>query len=356
MKNILIIHPGPFGYHTPTYYYCLLLKNKYQITYLGIDENRENKNIEGIRYIHLPAGQNSVSKRISYFKAIKREVEQVKYDFVLVNYFVFCSFLRFISNANYVLEIRTSFIFTSFIKRFIYNAILIIESRLFRNITTISHDLARFLILPDRTYIVPLGAPKFPIYNKDFSSMNILYVGTFYEREIPKTIHAVAKFVNEFKDKADISYTIIGFGSEIEIENIRLTIRKLEMDKYITYKGVVRYPELNEYFRNNNIGMSYIPLKKRYDSQPPIKSFEYLLSGMAVLATGTKENRKIINELNGIITGDSIDDVYSGLKHIFSKLNKFNSLNIQTSSGQYSWESIVENILIPYIEDISYRK
>lgn len=353
MKNILIIHPGPFGYHTPTYYYCLLLKDKYNITYLGLDENLENKNIPGIRYIHLPAGNNRLFKRASFFAAIRKEVKEEKFDFLLVNYFLFCSFLLLFTRSKVLVEIRTSFIFKNAFKRFIYNSVLVVETRLFKNITTISADLARFLYLPKRTRIIPLGAPKFPPMEKDFESMRILYVGTFYGRNIDVTIRGVSKFIKNYKDKVNIVYSIIGFGSYEEINTLKQEIINNGMEKHIFYHGKIRYPELSEYFERHNIGMSYIPLKRRYDSQPPIKSFEYLLSGMAVLATGTRENVKIINESNGVTTGDSVEDIYQGLQMIFIRMNKFNSLKIQEDSVQYSWESIMDNTLIPNIEDIS---
>lgn len=350
MKNILFIHPGQFGYHTPTYYYCLLLRNRYNITYIGIDEKRETKDIDGIKYIYLGGGQGSLINRISYFKLIRKELQAANYDFILVNYFPLCSILLFFAKSNIVVEIRTSYIFTNIIKRIVYNLILILETRLFKNITTISVDLAKTLFFPKRTFIIPLGAPKFPEYIKDFDYLNVLYVGTFYGREIPNTIFAFAKFVNDLKLDNRYNYSIIGFGSEKEVAKMQSTIMELNMENYIFYKGVIRYPELTQYFEKCNIGMSYIPMKRRYDSQPPIKSFEYLLSGMAVLATGTKENVKIINRKNGIISGDSIDDIYNGLKAIYNLRKAYNSIDIQKDASEYSWNYIIDNRLIPYIE------
>jgi hypothetical protein len=350
MKNILFIHPGQFGYHTPTYYYCLLLQNKYNITYIGMDENRETKEIVGIKYRYLSGGQAGLANKINYFKLVRKELKESKYDFILVNYFPLCSILQLFTKSSTVVEIRTSYIFTNILKRIIYNFILVLETRLFKNVTTISGDLAKSLFLPKRTYIIPLGAPKFPEYSKNFDYLSVLYVGTFYGREIPNTIFAFAKFVNDLKLDNRHSYSIIGFGSEKEVAKIKSTIIELNMENHIFYKGVIRYPELTLYFEKCNIGMSYIPMKRRYDSQPPIKSIEYLLSGMAVLATGTKENVKIINEKNGIISRDSIDDIYNGLKNIYNSRKEYNSIDIQKDASEYSWNYIIDNRLIPYIE------
>lgn len=350
MKNILFVHPGQFGIQTSTYYYCLLLKDKYKITYIGFNEGLEKKDIKGIKYINLARSQNGLMNRVLLFKTTYLELKNMKYDFILINYFTLCSFFSLISKDKTVIEIRSGFIFHNFIKKLVYNSILRIEVKLFKHITTISVGIVNYLNLPKRTHILPLGGLSLPIYNKKFDALKILYVGTFHERDISNTIFAYAKFFEEYGNTIKTHYTIIGFGSNDEIERIRALINTLKMNDHIFYKGVIRYPELNEYLKSHNIGMSYIPIRDHFDDQPPTKTFEYLLSGMAVLATATTENKKVINELNGFIIGDSVEDVYNGLKTIYSKRFTYCSENIQKDSQKYSWDNIVKENLIPYIE------
>jgi hypothetical protein len=352
MKNILFIHPGQFGSQTSTYNYCLLLKDSYNIKYIGFDDGLKNMNLEGINYIHLSHSRNMLTNRIMFFKTIYNELKKTKYDFILVNYFIFCSVLSFLVKKKGVIEIRSGYIYSSSIKRFIYNTILFIEVRFFKNITTISSGIVKYLRLPKRTHILPLGSKLSLPIKKDFESLRVLYVGTFHERNINKTIHAFAKFYKEYNCKININYTIIGFGSKTEINNILNTIKILEMNDHVIYKGTIRSPLLDPYLKEHNIGMSYIPIKKHFENQPPFKTYEYLLNGLTVLATATKENKKVVTKQNGVLVGDSICDVYEGLVQIYKNRQCYNSLIIQKKAQQYSWDSIVNKNLIPYIEKI----
>jgi hypothetical protein len=354
MKNILFIHPGQFGTQTSTYNYCLHLKDKYNVFYIGFDYGFKNREIDGVNYIHLPQEGNGLANRILLYKTIFHELRKNKYDFVLINYFIFCSLIRFFSRDRMIVEIRSGFIFSSLLKRILYNTIMFFEVRMFKRITTISSGIIKYLNLPKRTHVLPLGGISMPSYKKCFDSLNILYVGTFHERNIVNTIYAYSKFHNEFKDQIQSKYTIIGFGSEEEINKIVTLIDELKMSSQILCKGVIRFPELSEYLESHNVGMSYIPIREHFQDQPPSKTFEYLLSGMAVLATSTRENIKVINESNGVTINDSIDDIYHGLKEIYSKRLSYDSLYIQEKAQKHSWDSIVNRNLIPYLEKIIF--
>jgi glycosyltransferase involved in cell wall biosynthesis len=247
-------------------------------------------------------------------------------------------------------EVLTAYISPNKIKRFFHNSLTSFESRLFRNVISTTEGMAKYLHLPKRTHIIPNGSESTAFIRKEFDSIRILYVGTFHNRNITNTIHAYARFFNEYNNQIKINYTIIGFGSKVETNEIITTINNLDMNNYIAYKGVIRRPELNEYFKNSNIGISYIPINTYFDHQAPLKAYEYLLSGLTVLATATKENAKIITKKNGIIIGDSVEDVYIGLKKIYNNRSLYNSESIQKDAQKYSWENIVRENMIPYIE------
>lgn len=351
MKKIVFINPGPFGSLTDTYYYYIFLKNYYDITYVGFDEGKEVLKYEKINLIHITGGSKKLSNKICFFRKVREVLKSENIDFILVNYFIGCAIIRLFTGNRIVIDIRTSYIFKNKYKRLIYNIILSFESRLFKNISVISKGLATFLHLPERCHILPLGAPLLPLIHKNFDSLKILYVGTFHQRNISNTIFAFAKFFREYCDEIPMHYTIIGFGSEDDIDKVINSIQTEKMTDHIFYKGVIRYPELTEYLNDHNIGMSYIPIENYYEHQPPTKTFEYLLSGMAVIATGTKENKKVINYSNGIIIKDSIEDIYIGLKEIYNRRIIYDTEKIQKNARKYSWEDIVNGNLIPYIEN-----
>lgn len=352
MKKILFINPGHFGSLTDTYSYYLNLKSVYEITYLGFDEGKEIPKFEGIRLIHLSGYGNSINQKILFLKKIVQLIRNEDFNFILMNYFKGSSVINLLTSGNIVIDIRSSYISSNYFIRKINNLILTIEVKLFKNITVISESLAKFLYLPKRSHVLPLGAPYFPLIKKDLKKMKMLYVGTFHERNIANTIYGFADFISKNGNKEIAEYTIIGQGSNHEIKNIQNAINSTGIKNKIFFKGTIRYPELNTYLLENNVGLSYIPIRKHFENQPPTKTFEYLLSGMVVLATGTKENKKVITNNNGLVIGDEIIDVSNGLQQIYNNRFMYNSEEIQMKAQKYSWENIISENLIPYIESI----
>lgn len=356
MKNILFICPNQFGYHTGTYYTIKLIASKYKISYIGFDEGNSKKDCEGVNILHINRTGNRFKDRHVFFREVRRNLKLVDYDFIFLNYFSFCSCVKFIAKSPINVDVRTSFIFKNPIKRFIANVLLTAEVRLFDNISAISSGLVKYLSLPSKTHILPLGAPRFSIFEKSFSEINCIYIGTFYDRNIPITIKGFSKFYNEYCSKIKMHYDIIGFGSEDEVNLLTDTINECIVNDNIVFHGSVRYPELEAYLRYSNVGVSYIPMKTYYNCQPPTKTYEYLLSGMAVLATGTNENKLVIDNSNGIIIGETIDNFYDGLVEIYENMKLYDSANIQKNADKYSWEMIIAENLIPFIEKLSKRR
>jgi glycosyltransferase involved in cell wall biosynthesis len=109
---------------------------------------------------------------------------------------------------------------------------------------------------------------------------------------------------------------------------------------------------LGNIFDESNIGLSYIPITKYFDYQPPTKTYEYLLSGIPVIATNTNENKKIINNNNGILINDDIESIRKGFYIMYNNLSIYKSDEIRKSCLKFTWENIINNQLIPKINHI----
>jgi hypothetical protein len=158
------------GGHTATLYYCKLLKHKYDLSYIGIDEGNGYLNEEGIKSFHLEPTKDLIKKKIKYFLLVSKILKRNNFAFVLLNYFPLCSIFLFL-NKNIAVEIRTSYIFKSKLKRFIYNIFLSFEILFFKHIITLSHSIKNFLSMPERTKIIPLGGPLIDNKYKDFTNL-----------------------------------------------------------------------------------------------------------------------------------------------------------------------------------------
>lgn len=353
MKKLLIVNPGYFGSYVDTIYHVKYLIEFYEITYVGIDENIDYLKIDGVNYILLNKSKQTLISKIRFLFLVSKILKFQNFDLAIVNYFLGSSLLHFSSTkTKIILDIRTSFIFKSTFKRFFYNFILTFESLFYKNITVISQGVKEFLKINKRAHILPLGAPIYSFSEKSFDSLNLIYVGTFKERNIHETIYGFAKFYSEYNCFETISYTIIGSGTETENIFIVNLINKLNLSNCINYLGFVNHNNLDQYLKCANIGVSYIPITDFFNFQPPTKTFEYLMSGLVVIGTRTFENSKIINNNNGVLIDDNSDSFYNALVYIRDNRRLFSSREIHKSSYKYSWESIVKNNLLKYLDGV----
>ena len=127
---------------------------------------------------------------------------------------------------------------------------------------------------------------------------------------------------------------------------------KYGLKESVNIPGAISHPQLKPWLDAANVGVSYVPLTDYYDCQPVTKTFEYLLSGMPVIATNTLENRKVIKPENGVLVGGTAEKFYSGLKVVFEKRRLFDSAKIRKEAMGYTWKNIVSKNLESYLKSI----
>lgn len=276
---------------------------------------------------------------------------------IFIKYFkVISTITRLLRRNNpLVLDIRTGSVEPSPLLRFIQDTILKIECLFFNNITVISKGLACKLELEKKSTILPLGADIISETTKKFDSLRLLYVGTLYNRNINKALEGFVKFYYSSPEIKSARFTIIGDGPSDEVKQLKKIVTNHNLQGVVDVIGVVPHNQLKPYFDDHNVGLSYVPMTPYFDVQPPTKTFEYLLSGMAVIATATSENRRVINESNGVLTGDSPEAIAQGLVSLKKKMAMFNSNRIRKNGSQYSWEKITRK-LDWYLQEVVLNK
>lgn len=121
------------------------------------------------------------------------------------------------------------------------------------------------------------------------------------------------------------------------------------LEDVVSLPGFVPHRELARYYEKCNVGVSYVPINRIYDCQPPTKTFEYLLAGLPVIATNTSENAAVITEHNGLLIEDTPEAFYQALKKLAENRIAYCSDRIRAEALKYSWETIVHSNLVPYI-------
>jgi len=353
MKNLLIINPNQFGYNNATYYYCNYLKEDYSITYLCWDHKLPKIDMAGVKVVYVNRRGNMIARSLRFLRYAFKELRNEP-TIVFIKYFKIVSLaLRLLKPTyNYVLDIRTGSVHKNSSVRRLHDARLRFETRFFKNVTVISESLAEKLGLKHKAHILPLGADIISKKNKSFDELNLLYVGTLYNRTIDNTIRGFKQFYDELKGQIPLSYIIIGSGPGNEEADLKNLITQLGLTEVVRIAGRIPHDQLMPHFDISNVGISYVPLTDYYDVQPVTKTFEYLLSGMPVIATNTSENRKVISQDNGVLIGETPEDFCSGLKEVFDRRQLFDSGTIRNTSMDYTWENIVQNNLKNYLEKI----
>jgi len=355
--NILILTMGSqFGYITEHYYYCKYLKINNKLKVLSCDLGFEKVSIKGVDVIYLKPYKNKHLGLISfYFKTLQICLTN-RFDVTLLSYFRFSFLLRFLLPfQKLVLDIRTGSIGTVPQKVAKTNAKLRFESKFFKYKLINTHSLAEELKIK-KYDCLPIGAVNRVSDSKTFDDLTLLYIGTLDKRRIEETLEGLSLFRNKYALKKQIRYDIVGFGEKETIQNVKNKIEELDLSNIVFFHGRKTIEELQDFFVNANIGIAYVPMIRCYQCQPALKTLEYLINGMPVIATKTDEMKRIVNDSNGILIEDTPKSFAEGLSELAEKRWNYDSATIKRAVEKYSWKNIVLNNLEPYLKRCSGLK
>lgn len=74
---------------------------------------------------------------------------------------------------------------------------------------------------------------------------------------------------------------------------------------------------------------------------------------MVCIATSTYENKKLINNINGVLCNDNPESFARALEEIKENKHKYNSEAIRETLMNYTWENIIHNVMISTLEKIN---
>lgn len=350
MKNILFIDRVQLGLTTDCLKYCEYLKDDYQIRFICFDNGKEKVHIPNVKVIYVPRFGNIIIRAITFLLYAIIHILFFK-GFIFVFNFPHCYILkRIVFWKKMHIDIRSLSVSPNINQRNKYNSQLERDISYFNSSSFISEGIQKKLSLPKnkKSFILPLGADILSSTNKSFDSIQLLYVGTLYNRNIIETVKGYIEFI---RSNPNISshYDIIGDGENNELLEIAKYIKETNMEKYITLHGRLPYSSLKPFFDTHNIGVSYIPMTDYFEYQPPTKTFEYILSGMLCLATSTKANKEVITRNNGILHKDNSTAFQQSLEKIIQNRSIYNSNAIRESLLEYQWKNIVNKYLLPII-------
>ncbi|MBI6118422.1 glycosyltransferase family 4 protein [Salegentibacter maritimus] len=352
-KKILILGSAQFGYSTTTYKYCEYARHDFDITYVGWDYKLPKIELSLVKVKYVSRKGNLLKRNFKLLKAFYKEIS-LGYNLVLTTYVRGISLVKLLNpGAKVLMYVDTFGVMPNASKRYVYDLMLKFETSFFKNVAVINSGLGK-LLNRNKYEILPLGGAVFNTNHKSFDSLKLLYVGTFDNRNMIDCVKGFHKFLEKIGYKNDsIKFEIIGDGPNNELEELKAYVESYKLSPYISILGYIPQKDLKPYFENANIGVSYVPILPYYEYQTPTKTFEYLISGLPVIATATFENKKIIRPWSGVIVKDTPNSFCEGIIKLQEKKKEFCSERIIKAYSNNTWENAVKNHFIPLVRKLA---
>jgi len=349
--SLLILAHDQFGYSTTKFKHCEYAANEFDVTYVGWDYDLPRVTLPNVKVIYVSRKSNLFARNFQLLKTFHEEINK-DFDVVIANYVRGFSILPILNpNAVIMAYVDTLGVMPNKTKRWIYDTTLKFELFFFKNVALISDGVAKKLGLK-KYHVLPLGGECFSTRPKTFEALKLLYVGSLDNRNIIDCVKGFHEFLNEEKLKGNTlvhDFTIVGDSPYHELNEIKKYIKNNNLETRINTTGFVPQSKLEQFFNKANIGVSYVPFYSYYQLQPPTKTYEYLVSGLPVLATSTHANQNIVESDDGILIDDNPSSFYRGLCYFWNNKLNFNSAAIKKKNAKFTWESVVKDKFIPLI-------
>lgn len=354
MKKILIILTSQFGYHTDTYMYCKYLdKSKYEVHYVGFDSELPTRELEGVHIHTLAVLANKILRYWYYIKAINTLIRKEKYEAL---FYVDGQATLLIRLCNLfrtsILDIRTGDVWMKSKNNSVYDTKTRLTALFFKRISIISINLARKMNIPThKCHYLPLGGDSLSTHALNIDQLHLFYIGIIHGRNIDETVKAISifKIANPL---IPIKYDIVGYGTPTEEAELNNCIKQLQLEVEVKFHGRKNHDEIMHFIKGANVGVVYIPMTYGFDCQPTTKLYEYLLTGMPVIATNTLENKLALTHEAGVLIDDNPVAFAQGLEKIWEQRANFRPDLLKKHYAEYTWENIVKHNLEPYLDEI----
>lgn len=350
-KKVLFASKNQFGYNTPMFKKAQYASGSYQVTFVcwhyGMPEIRQ----KNINIIYVSRKGNKITRTIRLIKTIKKHYRN-GFDIIYANYFWGISLLKLSLGRTYFpIYINTLYVADdNTIKGLVNNALIKFEIFFFRHIATVSTGVANKLRLKNY-HIIPMGGESFKTTFENKDSLSLIYVGTLGNRNIIQCVKGFHQFIEAYPERKFDQFVIIGNSDGDELDEIATYVKRNNLGDRILTKGFVPQHELEPFYNDANLGVSYVPITPYYDNQPPLKTTEYLVSGLPVIATKTISNQKMVTSKDGVLIHDTEEDFFKGLITFVQKQSTFNSLEIKERNQKHHWLQVVEKKFYPLIEN-----
>ena len=286
-----------------------------------------------------------------------RLMRSIKADVVLIHYHRL-AFLYplLLPKQKYILLLFTTAVNKSMAKRIFWDSLgRLIRLPYQKFFVQTPEMISLFGLKEDNCYVTRWGMKPISVVKKSFTSMSLLYIGALTGRNIHETIAGLRMFLNKHQSLS-VTYSIIGSGNPEYVEELKRAIKDNALEGIVTYHGYLPDNEIVSFFDQCNVGVSYVPITPYYNDVIVTKTAEYMLSGLATIATNTNKNRMMISDLNGVLVSDNPESFAVGLEEIYGRLESYDSKIIVENSQEWDMGYNIKNDIVPLLKQIAGSK
>jgi len=210
--------------------------------------------------------------------------------------------------------------------------------------------LAKFRISPQKIFAVTNGVDLSITKPKGLKRSNaefrVFYIGFLMkERGLDLMLHAMAMLKGKIEG---LKLILVGDARREDVVYLNRTIKKSGLEELVDFHGRLSHEDVLTLMEVSDVCLFPFPRIETVNCIYPVKIFEYMAMGKAIVATRLKGISEVIrDEVNGLLVGP--DDPREMADAIFKihenpNLRKRLEFNAQKDAEKYDWKIINEKI------------
>lgn len=227
-------------------------------------------------------------------------------------------------------------------------------------IVTVDEVLKEIFKKINRNVCVLSNYPKLEFFEKNDSSIensrnNVIYVGGL--TKIRGTLETIMAFEKVLEKIPGAKMTFVGGFIHPEYKKeVMDYYHSHNLEENITFTGHVSHDKVGEYMKNASVAIGLLQPNPRYELAIPVKLFEYMASGKAVVMSNFKYNSKLISEIKCGLSVDpnNIQEIADSIIWLLEHpedAKQMGENGRQAVETEYNWENM-EKRLFKLYEDI----
>jgi len=252
-----------------------------------------------------------------------------------------------------------------FVKKLVGDFIFLIErilSRIVDHVIVVREDLIpRFTSYRCKNISIVMVCPskvQFADYNKRkeimSSNITIVHEGNLdiKTRGLDKYLYAAKEVLQKYPD---VKFVTVGRAPKEDIEWMNSFIKINKLEKNFTFTGWVDFNKIPDYLFCSDIGILLLqPVSKNNMMGVPNKLFDYMASGIPVVACDFPNISKIVSDSNCgvLIDPRSHSEIAKAIIDLIENKNHAQALGLNGRKNfdeTYNWEIMVSRLLSVYV-------